>query len=170
MKKKVWGVCVRRGLNQDKTSTDGAALCKLMRMHECVHSHACVCTRARVCCDMPISSTPPPLLHTPRATAPHLTPPCPSLQGLSQKEGDEKGNRFPPLRGAITADPSARLRALSSGQRCPAGPPPAPHRTEAFEMSPETPASGDVPLSGGRGGALMTDSIFVFVNMPRQRR
>lgn len=37
-------------------------------------------------------------------------------------------------------------------------------------MSPQTPASRDVPLSGGRGGALMTDFIFVFVNMPRQRR
>lgn len=109
---------------------------------------------------------PPPY---PRATAPHLTPPCPAPQGLSQKR-DEKGNRFPPLWGAVTVDPSAQLRALSSGQWCPAGPLQPPQRTEAFEMSPQTPDSRDVALSGGCRGALMTDSIFVFVNMPRQRR
>lgn len=75
---------MRRGgrINQDKTRSDGSALRKRMRMHECIHTLACVCVCARVCCDMSISSTPPPY---PPANAPHLTPPCPALQGLSQK-------------------------------------------------------------------------------------
>lgn len=37
-------------------------------------------------------------------------------------------------------------------------------------MSPQTPDPGDMPLSFCSRGALMTDSIFVFVNAPRQRR
>lgn len=54
----------------------------------------------------------------------------------------------------------------SGAQQAPSSP---PKRTEAFEMSPQTPDSGDVPLfaSCGGWGALMPDSIFVFVNMPR---
>lgn len=161
------------GPNQDKTSTDRSALRKLMRMHECIHTHACFCVCARVCCDMPISSTPPSTADPssiPPSYCPTPDPTLPGPAGTVAKKKDEKGNRFPPLWGAVTVDPSAQLRALSSGQRCPAGPPTDPRRTEAFEMSPQTPDSGDVPLSGGCGGALMTDSTFVFVNMPRQRR
>lgn len=115
---------VSGGQNQDKTSTDRAALRKLMRMHECVHTHACVCVRARVCCDMPISSTPPSTTYPssiPPSYCPTPDPTLPSPAGPVAKK-DEKGNRFPPLWGAVTVDPSAQLRALSSGQWCPAGP------------------------------------------------
>lgn len=110
--------------------------------------------------------TPPPY---PPATAPHLTPPCPALQGLSQK-GMRRGTVFHPGGGQSLwiSQPSLGPSPLGSGaQQAPSSP---PQRTESFEMSPQTPDSGDVPLFGSGGGALMTDSIFVFVNMPRQRR
>jgi len=45
--------------NQDKTSIDRAVLRKGMCMHECMHMDICVCVHARVCCDMPISHSPP---------------------------------------------------------------------------------------------------------------
>lgn len=98
-------VCGGGGQNQDKkTSTDGAALHKLMHMHKCVHTYASVCACAHVCLDMPIFSTPnssnrPPLLQNPQATAPHLTPPCLSLQGLSQKTAMRRGTVFHPCGG-----------------------------------------------------------------------
>lgn len=78
-----------------------------------------------------------PLLHTPKATALHLTQPCPALQGLSQrKKKDMKGNRFLPPWGAVSVDLSAKLRALSSGLWCPAGPLQPPRGRRALKWAP----------------------------------
>lgn len=115
---------MRRGgrMNQDKTKSDGAALRKRMRVHGCIHTHACVCVCACMCCDMPISSTPPPY---PPATAPHLTPPCPALQGLSQK-GMRRGTVFHPCGGQSLwiRQPSLGPSPMGSGaQQAPSSPP-----------------------------------------------
>ncbi|KAK5899556.1 hypothetical protein CesoFtcFv8_009020 [Champsocephalus esox] len=78
---------------------------------------------------MPISSTPPSTTgpsSIPPSYCPTPDPTLPSPAGPVAKKEDEKGNRFPPRWGAVTVDPSAQLRALYSGQRCPAGPYPTP--------------------------------------------
>lgn len=63
-----------------------------------------VSVNMHVCCDMPISSAPnshtyPSSICAPPATAPHLTPPCPSPQGPSQKTVPRRGTIFHPCGG-----------------------------------------------------------------------
>lgn len=97
----------------------------------CVSQWACmsisirVCVCACVCCDMPISSTPHSTTHPTSVPPSYCLTPDPALPipaGLVAKNRDEKRNRFLPLWGAVTVDPSLQLRAFSSGQLCPAGP------------------------------------------------
>lgn len=90
------------GQNQDKISADGAALRKLMRMHDCIHTRASVCVCARVCCDMPISSTPNSTTY-PSSMPPSYCPtPDPTLlisAGPAAKTGMRGGTVFHPCGG-----------------------------------------------------------------------
>ncbi len=124
-------------------------------MHVFVYMRACVVT----CLSPPHLLRPPTPPPYPPATAPHLTPPCPAPQGLSQKK-DEKGNRFPPLWGAVTVDPSAQLRALSSGQWCPAGPLQPPRGRRPLKWAPrlQTPETCLCPAAAG-GHWWLTPSL-----------
>lgn len=85
-----------------------------------------------------------------------------------------------PRRGAISppacggqslwiCQPNSGPSSLGSGAQQ-AHSTPQPQWMGVFEKSPQTPDSGDVPLSGGCRGALMTDSIFVSAIAPRRRR
>lgn len=98
-------------LTEQPCVSECACMSVYVTMHVFMHVHVGVVT----CLSSPHLLRPPTPPPYPPATAPHLTPPCPALQGLLQKK-DEKGNRFPPLWGAVTVDLSGQLRALSSGQ------------------------------------------------------
>lgn len=132
--------------NQDKTSTDRAALRKWMRMHKCIQTHECVWICAQLCCDMPISSTPPSTT-CPSSVPPRLLPytwPSPARPFgacRKKKKKDVKGNRFLPPWGAVSVDLSAKLRALFSGLWCPAGPlqPPRGRRALKWALRLQTP-------------------------------
>lgn len=93
---------VRGGQNQDETGTDGAALRKLMHMDVCMHTHASVCVCAHVCCDMPISSTPPSTTYPssiPPSYCPTPDPTLPIPAGPVAKTGMRRGTVFHPCGG-----------------------------------------------------------------------
>lgn len=134
-----------------------------------LHTHA----HTHICCDMPASSMPnshtyPSSTCAPPAPAPHLTPPCPPLQ--AQSRGEEP---FPPPacggQSLWICQPNSGPSSLGNVAQQ-AHSTPQPQWMGVFEMSPQTPDSGDVPLSGSSRGALMTDSIFVSAIAPRRRR
>lgn len=120
----------RGGRNQDQTTSDGAALRKWMRMHECIHIYACVYVCACVCCDRPVSSTPPltahPLLHTPQLlphTWPHPTQPC---GAFCKKTRMRRGTVFHPCGGQsmwICQGSLGPSSLGSSAQQAPTTPP-----------------------------------------------
>lgn len=133
-----------------------------------------ICARASVCNATIHSDTPSPSTfpssEPPRATALHLTPPCSSLKGQSQKgkagDGEGRGwDRSAALWGAVTADQSAQLRAFSSGRLCPAGPPQTapqpPRRPRSLKRAPQDSALWRRPFvlrpQGGRKGVGIDD-------------
>lgn len=118
---------------------------------------------------MPNSHTYPSSTCAPPAPAPHLTPPCPPPQVPVPRRGAT--SPLLPVGGSHCGSVSP-TRGLLLRVAVPSRPtpPPQPQWMGVFEMSPQTPDSGDVPLSGSCRGALMTDSIFVSAIAPRRRR
>lgn len=108
-----------------------------------------------------------PLLHTPQLlphTWPHPAHPCRACR----KNRDEKGNRFPPLWGAVTVNSSAQLRAFSSGQSCPAGPlqPPRGWRPLKWASRLQTPETCLCPAAAG-GHWWLTPSLCLWTRHAR---
>lgn len=98
-----------------------ALMGQLMGVSECTRvsvPHMCLRVYMCVCCYTPISSATPSTIYPssiPSSYCPTPDPALPSPTGPVAKK-HERGNCFPPLWGAITVDPSAQLRVLSSGQ------------------------------------------------------
>lgn len=119
----------------------------------------------------------PPHLLQPHAPPPYpqgyCPTPDPALPGpsgpVAKKKKRYEGEPFSAPMGGSQCGSVSQAQGPLLWAVVPSRPPPAPKRTEGFEMSPQTPDSRDAPLYGSCWGALMTDSIFVFVNMPRKR-
>lgn len=131
-----------------------------------------------VCCDMPASSTPNshtyPLLHMrPASYCPTPDPTLPIPAGpvakKKKKQYQEEEAFSTPVGGSHCGSVSP-TRALLFWVVVLGRPTLPPQWMEVFEMSPQTPDCGDVPLSDSCRGALMTDSIFVSAIAPRWRR
>lgn len=104
----------------------------------------------------------------PASSCPTPDPTLPTPAGSSPEER----SHFPPLPvGGSHCGSVSPTRGLLLRVVVPSRPtlPPQPQWMGVFEMSPQTPDSGDVPLSGSCRGALMTDSIFVSAIAPRRR-
>lgn len=70
---------IKPQLTEQPRVSECACISVHLSMHVFMHVHVCVVT-----CISPPHLLP--LLHNLQATAPHLTPPCPAPQGLSQKK------------------------------------------------------------------------------------